>query len=228
MDKRNLKTPEKLALGARIRAARERCGHNQGELAKLLGIRQQSVAQWENGVAVPRPLMLEKLAATLKTTVQFLLVASQEQSGADLGQFTQIPVPRGRVSVRGTIRMSADATWNQADISPGAGHIEFYSPHGDAYALKVVGDALHPRIQSGEFVLVEPQESPQEGDEVVVALHAGTFMLRVLVWRRDGHTALSSASGARQTLADDEILYLHTISAIVKPSRFRAPPPPIN
>ncbi|MFI2036145.1 helix-turn-helix domain-containing protein [Streptomyces bottropensis] len=50
---------------AEIRAAREARGWDQGELARLLGVGQQTVSRWERGRTSPRGELLDRLRATL-------------------------------------------------------------------------------------------------------------------------------------------------------------------
>lgn len=53
------------ALGGRIRDARRARGWTQTRLADLMGVRQPSVSDWENGVSAPDPKTLWRLAEIL-------------------------------------------------------------------------------------------------------------------------------------------------------------------
>lgn len=48
-----------------LRRQRETRGLEQGELAELLGVTQQTVSKWETGVTVPRPARIAALARAL-------------------------------------------------------------------------------------------------------------------------------------------------------------------
>lgn len=50
---------------AEIRSAREARGWDQAELARLLGVGQQTVSRWERGQTAPRGELLDRLRATL-------------------------------------------------------------------------------------------------------------------------------------------------------------------
>jgi transcriptional regulator with XRE-family HTH domain len=50
---------------AEIRSAREARGWDQAELARLLGVGQQTVSRWERGTTSPRGELLDRLRATL-------------------------------------------------------------------------------------------------------------------------------------------------------------------
>lgn len=56
---------EQSYLSEAIRSARRRAGLSQVELAKLLGVRQSSISQWERGSTKPSTVHLLALAARL-------------------------------------------------------------------------------------------------------------------------------------------------------------------
>lgn len=56
-----------------IREARQLKGITQEQLAKMLGITQGAVAQWENGLTHPSFEMLPKVAEALGLTVDELI-----------------------------------------------------------------------------------------------------------------------------------------------------------
>lgn len=60
-------------LGAGIRIRREELGMAQAELARLLGVRQQTISRWEKGTVVPPPKRLAALADVLNLELDPLL-----------------------------------------------------------------------------------------------------------------------------------------------------------
>ena len=66
------------------------------------------------------------------------------------------------------------------------GWLKIYSDDPNAYGLRVRGDSMWPRIQSGEFVLIEPGTSVHSGDEVFVRTADGHNMIKVLNYTREG------------------------------------------
>jgi len=56
-----------------IREARKVKGLSQDQLAKMIGVTQGAVAQWENGLTHPSFEILPKLAAALGVTVDELI-----------------------------------------------------------------------------------------------------------------------------------------------------------
>ena len=64
--------------GNLICSLREEHGLTQKELAKKLDVSDKAVSKWENGQAIPRMETLERIAATLDTTVEEMITLSSE------------------------------------------------------------------------------------------------------------------------------------------------------
>lgn len=60
-------------LGAGIRIRREEIGLAQEELARLLGVKQQTISRWEKGSVTPPPKRLAALADVLNLELDPLL-----------------------------------------------------------------------------------------------------------------------------------------------------------
>ena len=77
-------------LGPILEGARTRVAFSQGALAVLLGVSQQSVSRWEQGVSRPRPRQIAKLAEVLNLDVAELATAA--------GQTTSPTTSAGRTA----------------------------------------------------------------------------------------------------------------------------------
>jgi len=66
----------------RLRYARERARLSQGEVARLLGVKRQTVGNWEAGLARPRAGLIPLLAEILNTTAAYLFGESDDPSPA--------------------------------------------------------------------------------------------------------------------------------------------------
>jgi transcriptional regulator with XRE-family HTH domain len=58
--------------GDRLKQARQKKGWNQEQLAKETGLTQASISQYEKGVRLPPPKIMEQLAESLGVTKDFL------------------------------------------------------------------------------------------------------------------------------------------------------------
>jgi transcriptional regulator with XRE-family HTH domain len=84
-----------LAVGRRIRTARERRGFNRNQLARELGTSWQLVDRWEKGRTAPSPTSLRRLAETLEVSVDFILAGAHapQSDGPGLAAFLAKDAP---------------------------------------------------------------------------------------------------------------------------------------
>lgn len=57
----------------RLKAIRKQKGFSQSELAKLIGVSQNTISQWENGDRSPSISMLKHLTVILECSADILL-----------------------------------------------------------------------------------------------------------------------------------------------------------
>lgn len=126
----------------------------------------------------------------------------------------------GSVPVVGEAILGVDGMIDMVEVR--AGWLQIYSSDEDAYGLKVKGDSMHPRIQSGEFVVIEPNTRIHSGDEVFVRTLDGHNMIKVMTKTRDGNYQFSSINNEHKpiTLEPSEVEKMHFVSAIVKATRY--------
>lgn len=126
----------------------------------------------------------------------------------------------GAVPVVGEAILGIDGMIDMLEIH--AGWLQIYSADKDAYGLKVKGDSMWPRIQSGEYVVIEPNTPIHPGDEVFVRTKDGHNMIKIMSKTRDGDFQFSSVNSEHRpiTVSPDEIEKMHFVSAIVKHTRY--------
>lgn len=76
-------------ISSAITADRQRLGMSQQELARLVGVSQQSVSKWEEGTAAPRGKRLAQLVVALGKNSATAEKITQVQSGASVTLATQ-------------------------------------------------------------------------------------------------------------------------------------------
>jgi len=128
----------------------------------------------------------------------------------------------GAVQVVGEAALGVDGMIQMEEHQ--AGWLQIYSADPNAYGLRVRGDSMHPRIQSGEFVVIEPGTRIQSGDEVFVRTSDGHNMIKIVTKMRDGSFQFSSVNHDHRpiTLQANEIEKMEYVSAIIKATRFVA------
>ena len=70
--------PDTATFGDRVAAAREAAGMTQEELARRLGVRQETLVKWEDDVSEPRANRLSMLAGVLNVSMRWLITGEGE------------------------------------------------------------------------------------------------------------------------------------------------------
>jgi transcriptional regulator with XRE-family HTH domain len=213
-----------LKVGDLIRERRRALGLNQAQLGKLVGVTKAAISAIEKGHT------MSLRGPTLVGLSNALDLPTSVLEGKRASPVKLVPMsltgPTGprtiknKIAVGGTAIVDALGTWTDLKIATPALELSFESADPKAYAVRIFGDAFHPRIKSGELVVLEPSREIEPGDEVLVLLTDGRSMLRELAHHRDGQFAFNGINAhPRLTVADSEIESLHYVAAIVKPSR---------
>jgi len=213
------------SLGQLLRSARERNGYTQQEVADRYGISRNSVTLWEGDKNRPEADRLIDLCNWLGIRLTELHVATSgddplvainvhelRETAPDYGVVRRSS-RSGRIPVVGTAQLGDGGFYEelQYPAGHGEGFLDFPSRDPNAYALRVRGDSMRPRIKPGEFVVVEPNRAPQVGDDVVVKTIDGRSMVKQLALHRDGIVELRSVNEAHApiTLEEKEIVAMH-------------------
>lgn len=136
----------------------------------------------------------------------------------------QRPKKLETVPVLGKAMLGQDGFFDAMDypMGHGDGYLEIPSNDEAAYALRVVGSSMHPRIKNGEYVLIEPSHQYLPGDEVLVRTKDGRAMVKEFIYARDGQHRFDSISDGYPPvfLDDEEVVAVHYVAGILKPSKY--------
>lgn len=198
------------------------------DVSEKTKVSKATVSFWLAGTNGAKGKNLLLLAEALKCSPEWLETGKGFQPGVDANvSGDSVPFKEGVVPVVGMAKLGVNGYFEAIDypVGHGDGHVLISSSDPSAYALKVVGDSMEPRIRSGEFVLVEPNKSYVSGDEVLVQFDDGggqQSMIKVFMHERDGYVRLLSVNDAHQpiTLDMDNVLKIHPVGAIIRPSRY--------
>jgi phage repressor protein C with HTH and peptisase S24 domain len=113
----------------------------------------------------------------------------------------------------------------QHPAGQGDGHIDTPTQDKDAYALKVVGDSMHPAIRHGWYVVIEPNLEPFNGMIALFQLKDGRKMIKELSNTADGYYTLLSINQEhkRITVSASEIDKIHPVAFIAPPNKVKHP-----
>lgn len=223
-------TPEQAADARRLKALYEakkkELNLSQESIAVALDVGQSAVASLLNGVNALSPSNAAIFAKILRVPVEDFspsIAAAIADMASALGdnQFEYAgQLEKGCIPVIGEAVLGVDGSVDMIEFH--SGWLKIYSGDKDAYGLKVKGDSMWPRIQSGEFVVIEPNTAVHPGDEVFVRTKDGHNMIKIMNITRDGDYQLSSINNEHRpiTIAPYDIEKIHFVSAIVKATRF--------
>ena len=216
---KRLKKPENVALGKRIKIAREKAGLVQADFAREFGVSIITVSRWETGAQAPNDKTKRRIAEITKTTLAYLLSETDDPSsqldnralaglntpkkemhaeslqGRMLGleSLTLIPVisPEVKVSA-GAGNCCEEIIWEEIDRFPlFDGKIAaLYSDNG-LLSIYVEGDSMEPQIHDGDLVIFKKSHEWMSGNIVVVCLD-GRLMVKGIVKGPEGETRLRS------------------------------------
>lgn len=182
-------------LAERLRHARRERGYTQLQLAEAAEVRQSDISKLERGDSL-KTSNLVRIARALSVSPEWL----------DTGEGVMLPGPASNVApapalsparlipVVGHVKGGPDGFLEemQYPVGHGEGFVMYWTKDPEAYALRIRGDSMHPRYRAGEFIVVTPSIEAQQGNDVVVRLHDGRKLLKLLNWRRADEIQLMS------------------------------------
>lgn len=219
-------------LAQRLKAARKHAQLTQKALATLAKVEQPLISQIENGTTLKSANLIKMARACgvnplwLSENIGQML---DETTASSNVQGEPIAIRDGAVPVVGIAKLGAQGYFDAIDypVGHGDGFVLISSSDENAYALRVVGDSMEPRIRSGEYVMIEPNKPYVSGDDVLVQIADGITvqsMIKVFMHERDGLVRLLSINDqhAPMSIERERILKIHPVGAILKPSRYVA------
>lgn len=197
-------------LAERIVRARKAARLTQQQLANEFAISRVSVTNWESGKTAPERDKIPRLAALLKTSVEWLL----DGDGGGVFELEHVPFDENSGNAyRGGWKPSLPGGLPQLDARAGAddrpigsvvnietagiasGHLvtqEWVVPRavlGSApskvFALPVDGTSMEPGLNTGDIVFVEPADSVVAGEMYVVDDGDGPMVKRLRIDRNE-------------------------------------------
>ena len=213
-----------MAIGDRIKEAREAAGLKQKDLAKLMGVEGASVSQWESGGTTPDMSRLPRLAEVLKRPQSFFvepeLAALRAAPEALKGLPPLLTMPRD-VPIYGVAAATSDLE-ESFNID---GEIIDYGRRPpallevrDVYGLFVASDSMEPVYRRGDLIYIRRRLEARIGDDVIIQLrprHEGDppscFIKRLV--RRTATKIMTEQYNPRKSLDFplDRVIELHRV-----------------
>lgn len=218
---------QRMTLGQRLRQARKAAGLTQQELATRVGVQQQLISNIERDRQKETAYIVQ-LALACNVRPEWLaeergpMVADiADDAPSYLPPVAEAPPlgPLSNVPVVGTTQGGApDTIWLEEGYPVGYSDDVLDVPAKDrnAYALRVVGNSMSPRMREGDYIMIYPNQEAQPGDEVVVRTNKGEVMVKQLAYIRAGEVALDSIAKDHDRIVRklEEIVYIHFVAGI--------------
>lgn len=201
-----LSRPEELLKAANVTKA---------GLARLAEVSPQAVNNWFKRGEIGKAAAI-KIAAATGLSLSWIL---GEDHGCDSIEVVG-GARDGVIPVIGDAVLGMDGLIDMMEFH--AGWLQIYSSDNRAYGVRVRGDSMWPRIQSGEFVVIEPNTKVHPGDEVFIRTADGHNMIKILNFTRDGDYQFTSINNDHKpiTMPASNVVKVHFVSGIIKATRF--------
>lgn len=194
-------------------------GISQEKLGEAIGKSQGAVAHWLNGRREPGLDDIANIMRALKIYKVNLLSDGNVTTSSDSFEYAG-KLKNGLIPVLGEAVMGIDGEFEMCEEL--TGWLRIYCSDPDAFSLKIKGDSMFPRINSGEFVAIEPGTKIHPGDDVFIRTKDGRNMIKRLGYFRDGIYQFLSVNQQHPPLTIDELQIdkIYFVAAIVKSSRY--------
>ena len=164
----------------RIKVARTAKEMSQKELAALLGVKQNTLSQWETERNEVDLSSLRKIAEILNVSIDYLLGNTDSSPSAGI----LVPV-LGDVAAGIPIEAITDIVdYEEIDAAT--------ARTGDFFGLRIKGASMEPRMREGDVVIVRKQDTADTGDTVVVLVNGDSATVKKIKYGPDGITLIPS------------------------------------
>jgi repressor LexA len=177
----------KSTIGERLKTARENKELDQTTLAEKVGVVTRTLQRWEKGEQVPDGLAITKIAKVTNVQPTWLLTGQGEMYPAPLQRpenVYSLPLAARHRSRLVDLPLVSSVPAGKVSTIFHPDHVDNYVTVDDikdpgAFALKVKGNSMSPRIEDGDVVIVSPQQEPRNGDICVVRVNEEDTLKKV-------------------------------------------------
>ena len=152
----------------RLKQLRNEKKINQRELANFLKVAPSTISMYESGQREPNFEVLESLADFFNVDLNYLLGKSDKTTKL---MIEDSQPPQGlKIPVLGTVAAGIPISAVE-DILDYEEVPQSWENQGEFFALKIKGDSMEPRMESGDVVIVKQQPDANSGDTVIVLVN---------------------------------------------------------
>lgn len=159
-----------MEIGARIVELRNQKKISQAELAKRSGVSQAGISYIEKGQRSPSAATIELLANALGCSSAYLM-------GESVKPLKNVSARGCRIPVVGDVAAGVPIEAIQ-DILDYEEIAEELAQTGEYFGLRLKGDSMAPRMQSGDVVIVRQQDDVENGEIAVVLVNGDSATVK--------------------------------------------------
>lgn len=210
---------------------------NQSELARVIGIKPQSIQYLcRRDAGAQGSKHTAALADALGVSSRWLarnegLPERFEPAGMTAAELAPagygMSLPEARVGVSGAFRVNGAGDIEAIDLPPGEtdGHLPMPMPMqaGRARAVRIKGNALSPFVKDGQYLLLQDAGPLHSEENVVLELADGRLLIRELLHdKADAVVLLPLHGGQPEAIERDTIVRLTRVICALPQSLWRS------
>lgn len=166
----------------KIAQLRKQYGYSLKTLSRLIDASPSAIRMWESGERNPKAKSLAELARVFHCTVEYLENPLEDNPADKVARTVTIPV-LGDVSAG--YPMYAEENILDYEEIPLS-----WAKGGDYFALRIKGNSMKPRMQSGDVVIVRKQPSVDDGQVAVVLVNSDSATVKIVRRTQGGGISL--------------------------------------
>lgn len=158
-------------------------GKSPNTVAKEIGISSGSITKWKNESVIPREATLKKIADYFGVSVDSLLADEPtipERPGAELTEMDAQNVHMIPIFENVSAGFGVLAVNEVVDYIPL--YIKSPAEAGETICIKVKGNSMYPKIESGDLIQVHKQDTVDSGSLAVVLVDGNEGLVKIITY----------------------------------------------
>ena len=160
----------------RLKEARKAARMTQAEVAKILGVNQNTYSYWETGKTKIDNVSLSKLAEIFNVSIDYLLDIQPPVKGVRVPIYGSVPA--------GVPLEAIENIEGYEEITPAL------ASKGEYFALKIKGESMSPFILDNDIVIVRKQDAVESGNVAIVLVNGNEATCKMVKIGDDGITLI--------------------------------------
>lgn len=180
-------------LGIRIKNCRENIRLSQDGLAKIFDVSRTTVTNWESGTNLPDVKKLAVMAELFKVSLDWLARGEESNYKPPISNLTELTGNAKIVSAKFFPKIDRVTAGNYSNNVYEENIIDMVYidyPKNNCFVVEVEGDSMQcddpdKSINPGDNLLIDPSETPMQGDLIIIKTSEQRQMVKQYFYRND-------------------------------------------